>query len=347
MKPGMNPDAVEAIVQRLLALRRAGDLTDADVVLHAKALDVSRRTLYRWLAKGTSIPTAPPRVELTGDECAAFFEASGNAALAHRLLGADGDQRFSVRTYQRAIRRSLSPSERAYARTGERARRSKIVREKLVYPRRNMVWQLDHVELPIEVFPPRGAGTVRPSLTPCLDCHSRLVAGFVIQLTPTAADVLTALRHAVLPDERYGPAHGIPDVLVWDNGREFLAEAVTQVAVRLGCAVRPTRAYTPHLKGIVERFNRTIQQEFVSRLPGYTDGRRDAAGRLYSSAELTYVEFCQLSYDWIEEYNLRRPHSALDGKTPAEVWLSDPTPIREAPLGSAQTLTKPRSTDRL
>ena len=32
--------------------------------------------------------------------------------------------------------------------------------------------------------------------------------------------------------------------------------------------------------------------------------------------------------DWVCAYNTRRPHSALAGRTPLELWRSDPTPVR-------------------
>ena len=32
--------------------------------------------------------------------------------------------------------------------------------------------------------------------------------------------------------------------------------------------------------------------------------------------------------DWVGAYNTRRPHTALAGRTPLEVWRSDPTPVR-------------------
>jgi len=61
-----------------------------------------------------------------------------------------------------------------------------------------------------------------------------------------------------------------------------------------------TRPYRPQTNGKVERFNRTLAAEWAYAA-NYTSNEARSA---------TYA-------DWLEEYNRRRPHSALDGHTPA------------------------------
>lgn len=337
-------ETCEHVVRRLAALRDDGVLTTRDVAFNAEhVLGVSERHLWRWLARGTTETTPRKGFVLSRDEEVAFFEANGSITRAYELLRGRGVTRCSLRTFQRAIGQSFNPSERAYARKGERARRDLLVRMEIALPARNAVWQADHVELPIYVTPPIGRIPIKPWATFMVDCGTRGITGFALNLRQTQADVLVAIRHGVLPDPRYGPFHGVPGVLVWDNGMEFLAESVTQVAGKLGCAVKPTDAYAPEQKPVIERLNRTIQDELLSTLPFYADGPRNRAGKLYGSeqARLSYGELCERVYAWVTHYNLQRPHSRLDGRTPAKAWEDDVAPLRTIDPAAARCITTP------
>lgn len=57
----------------------------------------------------------------------------------------------SLVTLQRAIRRDLTPGERAGLRKGERARRKFAVFLQRPPSFRNEAWEADHVEAPVEV----------------------------------------------------------------------------------------------------------------------------------------------------------------------------------------------------
>jgi putative transposase len=89
-------------------------------------------------------------------------------------------------------------------------------------------------------------------------------------------------------------------------------------------------AYTPHLKGTVERTNETIEQIFLAELPGFTHGGRKKNGHLVDrDAPLLPLEvLVELFAQFVEKFNTKRPHQALTGLTPAERWNTDPTPIQ-------------------
>lgn len=78
------------------------------------------------------------------------------------------------------------------------------------------------------------------------------------------------------------------------------SEAFSTVLAARGVRHETTGAYRPRINGKVERFLRTLLEEW-------------AYLRLYrsNSARLRTLR------DWVHDYNLRRPHTALGGKPPA------------------------------
>jgi putative transposase len=145
---------------------------------------------------------------------------------------------------------------------------------------------------------------------------------------------------SLVDDPERGLFGGIPAELRPDHCLEFAAEALTNVAATLGIRTSPAPAYTPHLKGRIERLNRTVGQDFLCTLPFYTDGPRDAAGRLYEPgvAPLTFERFATEFADWVGQYNTTRPHAGLQGQTPLDRWQADPTPVREIPTDDLRFL---------
>ena len=128
-----------------------------------------------------------------------------------------------------------------------------------------------------------------------LDDHSRLVYS------------------EILGDER-----GETAAAFWARARAFFAEAGIAVAAvlsdngscyrsgafatALGDAKhRRTRPYRPQTNGKVERFNRTLLEEWAYACPYGSDEARTA------------------TYDaWLHHYNHHRPHTAIGGAVPAD-----------------------------
>ena len=117
-----------------------------------------------------------------------------------------------------------------------------------------------------------------------------------------------------LLDERKETAAGF-----WHRARAFFAEAGFEVRAvmtdngacyrshafktALGEDVkhRRTRPYRPQTNGKVERFNRTLAAEW-------------AYAEVYSSDAARAATYA----DWIHHYNHHRPHTGIDGLTPAQ-----------------------------
>ena len=169
-----------------------------------------------------------------------------------------------------------------------------------------MNYEADHKQLSVEVLAPRAQRPQRPWVTSFVDQFSWLIVGWAISLRPTQAEVLAALRMAVTVDPARGEFGGVPVLLRWDRGLEFAADSIEQATLALGCLSRRTEAYSPWQKGKIERLNRTIEQELLQGLPGWTGGPRDVRGRLVEQTRWTLGRFVAVFAEWVDGYNTRR-----------------------------------------
>lgn len=90
-----------------------------------------------------------------------------------------------------------------------------------------------------------------------------------------------------------------------DNGCEFYAE-FEEAIIALEATHWFSRNYTPKDNAVVERFNQTLQYEWLN------DGHFTPNIRAFNQA-LT---------DWLKEYNFHRPHETLAYETPISYYLS-------------------------
>lgn len=337
---GVDRELARLAVARLLEVRsRLGRVPESQIRQVAAVLGCSRASLFRWLAAGGLPESERTRFVLGDEHLDAYFGACGSAAAAHRALAASGSEGLpSGRTFERAVQRDLSHAERARAREGVEGERRFSVYLPRPEPARNTTWEGDHKQLDVLVLARRGIRPAKPWLTVFVDTYSRAIMGYAVAMVPDRGVVLAALGSALRGTRDRGPFGGIPCQLRCDNGLEFIADAIAQAAVAIGCEVILTPAYTPFRKGKVERLNCTIITELLATLPFYTRGPRRADGRLIapSSDPMGLAALVRQLDGWVNDYNLRRAHRGLDGQTPLERWNADPTPIRHADEGLLQ-----------
>ena len=130
----------------------------------------------------------------------------------------------------------------------------------------------------------------------------------------SAVDDRSRLAYSeVLPDERQQTAiafwqranafftdHGITvERVLTDNGACYKSKLFTQTLAAAGIAHKKIRPYRPQTNGKVERFNRTLLDEWAYLRP-YT-----------SNTERTHA-----LEDFLHTYNHHRCHTALDGHPP-------------------------------
>ncbi len=131
-----------------------------------------------------------------------------------------------------------------------------------------------------------------------VDDHTRL-ACVVVSRSGGAIDTVRALDVAI----RWFAAHGITiERILTDNGSAYCSRAYAARLAELGIRHSRTRVRRPQTNGKAERFIGTLLTEWAYARPYRTNQER--LRRLPH-----FVDF----------YNRRRPHTALNGRTPLDV----------------------------
>ncbi len=102
-------------------------------------------------------------------------------------------------------------------------------------------------------------------------------------------------------------AHGKIGRLYTDHGAGFVSLQTRRILDILGIVLVHSRPYIPKGRGKIERFFRTVRQQFLSVLD------------CESLANLTDLDM--RFHAWLEMEYHRSTHRGLDNKTPLEVWL--------------------------
>ena len=187
-------------------------------------------------------------------------------------------------------------------RTGSARRRvrdrAKPAWRRFVRPVSNDLWQIDATR-----------HTLRDEtgfwVVDILDDHSRFLLAAHVGTGPTSALAWDALTAAVV-------AYGLPRQLLSDNGTTFTgrllgAEVGFERCVRsAGIELIHAGPGHPQTVGKLERQHRTQNEWVTDHRPG------------------TLPEAQHVLDDYRRDYNDNRPHHALDGRRPAEVYRADP-----------------------
>jgi putative transposase len=323
----------QCALARITTARQAGTPPSPLVAAAAAALEVSPRTVWRWLRDG-----APPAVlsrawRPSPDDLDAYTRWKGNAAAAWQERRAEGVGIPGLRTFQAGVVTALTPGDRAVVRDGVAGRRRHQVYLRWAPEARNEIWECDHKRLEVLVLFPRARRPRPPWVTTFIDGYSRAVMGWAISDRPSAATVLAALGEAIRVDAERGPFGGIPGTLRPDRGLEFAADAVRHACGVLVVRLAAVRPYHAHLKGKVEKLHRSMVDGLLAQMPHFLGGPRDAAGHLWGGElpMLTLADFVGRFDEWVRHYNSERPHKALEGQTPLQRWREDATPLRLVP----------------
>ncbi|MEP6813941.1 MAG: DDE-type integrase/transposase/recombinase [Marmoricola sp.] len=166
-----------------------------------------------------------------------------------------------------------------------------------------------------------------------IDDHSRLLTGYRWGHSEDTVRLEAALRNGMT-------ARGIPKVVYLDNGSAMVSKQLLRALAILGIVLTHSRPGQPAGRGKIERFFRTVREQFLIELA--------APGALRGIETLT--EFNELFTAWVETVYHQRVHSET-GQTPlARFTATDPPPLptpavlHEAFLWSEQRLVTKTAT---
>jgi transposase InsO family protein len=168
----------------------------------------------------------------------------------------------------------------------------------------NLLWQMDFKGH----FPLTDPNAGRCFPLTVLDDHSRFAICLKACSGETGDQVKQALTDAF---KRYG----LPERITCDNGNPWgtpKQNGLTKIEawlIRVGVKVGHSRPMHPQTQGKDERFHRTLKRELLIRT-GFNS-----------------LQSCQQAFDsWRDQYNLIRPHYALDQKPPAARYTASARP---------------------
>lgn len=301
-------------------------ISDGETVTDVAArFGVTRKTIHAWLAKyeagglenlkdGSHRPRSCPHqigslVEVEIARMRTTHPSWGPRRLAYELAKLDITVSESA-VYRALVRLNLIDP------TGRRRRDRKWKRWERGTPME--LWQMDVVGGFVL------ADGTRAKVLSGVDDHSRFCVSAHLMVRESSRNVCEGLAKALR-------AHGVPVQILTDNGKVFTGRfnrppvevLFDRVCRENGIEHLLTQPRSPTTTGKIERFHRAIRTEF----------RTD---RVFASLAAAQAELDE----WIDDYNTKRPHQALDMVVPAERFhRAEPAPV--TPIRVAQASGRP------
>ncbi len=171
----------------------------------------------------------------------------------------------------------------------------------------NDLWQGDVMHGPKILLSGRWRKTYLVSL---MDDASRLITHSSFHLAEGAVEIEGVLKQAIM-------RRGLPKKIIIDNGPAYRAHSLQSICARLQIRLVYCRPYHPEGKGKLEKWHRTVRDQFLSELDfKQILSLEDINARLWA---------------WLERLYHVTTHGGLDGLTPIARYQQDLNRIR--PLG--------------
>jgi putative transposase len=171
----------------------------------------------------------------------------------------------------------------------------------------NQIWQSDMLFGPWVARP--GGGKRQAFLQAVLDDASRLIPHAQFYPDQGLDSFLDCLRQAIA-------ARGLPSRLYVDNAKIYRSPQLARIAASIGILIVHTPPYQPEGRGKIERYFRSLRQDFLTALDPKT--------------LLTLEQLNERLWHWIDTVYHRAEHSAL-GATPLVRWQRDIEQVRQLP----------------
>jgi len=338
--------SMRAIVDNFIAQvkynRLSNDINKLALKLGRKDNPPSRATLYNWIAAfkehgimGLIKKHKGSERKIYGWEAVALRYYSqpqkpgiDTVALWLRRDGFDTATNARVRSYIKSMPANLSENSRKRlgAKEHRDTQKSFVRRDTTVIPV-GYIYQGDGHTIDAYLGHPQTGKSWRPELTVWIDVRSRYIVGWFISESESALSTLFALSHALMQHDH------VPAMLHIDNGAGFKSKMVNDKSrgfyARFSIETIFSIPGNPKGKGQVERWFRTLRDQHDKMYDTYCghDMAPDVLNKIVRDAKANKYELPTLQdytaslATFIEQYN-NTVHSALDGKTPAQLWAT-------------------------
>ncbi len=304
-------------------------LGGASVTDVARRYGVVRQTVHRWLrryaelgvaglADRSSKPLSCPHQMPAWVEARVVELRHGHPGWGPRTIGYQlGEEGVEPVPSRSAIYRALL---RHNLIKGKRRRKPRSAYRRWERSRAMELWQMD-VMGGVRLVDGSEAKVVTG-----IDDHSRFCVSAMVVERATAKPVCDALAAAMR-------RHGLPDQILTDNGKVFTGRfgpgsgevLFDRVLRENGIDHLLTAPRSPTTTGKVERFHKTIRNEFL-------------AGRTFASVREAQAELD----DWVKHYNTTRPHQGIGMVPPIRRFeLAAPKPVDPVEPSSESAADQP------
>src|SRR5216117_3377660 len=171
----------------------------------------------------------------------------------------------------------------------------------------NQIWQADMLFGPYVQRP--GGGKRQAFLHATLDDASRLIPHAQFYPDQGLNSFLDCLRQAIA-------ARGIPTRLYMDNAKIYRSPQLARIAASIGILIVHTPPYQPEGRGKIERFFRSVREQFLASLD--------------PKVLLSIDQLNERLWHWLDAVYHRHEHSSLQ-TTPLLRWQRDIEQVRQLP----------------
>jgi len=324
----------------------------------AAEADVSRATIYRWLATFREtglLSSLLPNPGGKGGKGKARLSADVDAVIQDCIENFhDTDQSQSVASTIAEVRRRCSNAnlrlpaantirarleqtkgrERVARRKGEAAAHDQFDPIKGTIPDADWplaIVQIDHTLLPVIIVDDVYRKSIRRAwITLAIDVNSRVCLGMHLSLdAPSAMSAGMCVSHAILPKERWmtrlnitstdWPCWGTMSVLHMDNAREFRGQMLSMACQEYDIDLHLRPVKKPRYGAHIERLMGTVS-EGLKTLKGATFSGPDEKGAYDSegNACMTFSELERWLVLFFAAYH-RKPHAGIN-TSPLAKW---------------------------
>ena len=139
-----------------------------------------------------------------------------------------------------------------------------------------------------------------------IDDASRFIVGIDIFFNDNFVNLMSVIKSAVAK-------YGRPQMFNFDNGSSYKNKQMELLAARIGSVIHYDQPYTPTQKAKIERWFRTMKDQWMSSLD------------IRDFHSLDELRGNLLAY--VQKYN-QTVHSSLNGKSPQDRFFSEPNRIK-------------------